>query len=260
MKKVIGKVKAKDILVDRSYQRDIRTGRVKEMAKNFGPDEVGVLTVSLREDGNYYVIDGQHRVFAAVESGNGGNYFDCEIYVGLTVEEEAERFKYRNVNRGPVKAAEKFKAELLMGDEQAIEIDRIVNNNGLKLKLSGGARKDGEIGSINALVRVYRRGGAHELDECIRTLKSIWEGESDSLGHKFILGMFTFQKKFKGYYTDDRLERKLSPVTTTRISREAKAMTELDGSGVGTAIAKTIYKWYNNKLKTNKLPNLFASD
>ena len=49
------------IKVDHSVQRDIQETHVQTILKKFDPTAFGRLVVTLREDGFYYVTDGQHR-------------------------------------------------------------------------------------------------------------------------------------------------------------------------------------------------------
>lgn len=71
------------------YQRPLQRN-FKYLLDNWESDQCDPIVVNYRNDGYYYVIDGQHRVKAAQTLGI--TQIVCDVFVGLTLEEEAGKF------------------------------------------------------------------------------------------------------------------------------------------------------------------------
>lgn len=54
---------------DMSYQSPVKESQVKKIVKNFDPQKLHTIVVNKRNDGQFFVIDGQHRVEALKELG-----------------------------------------------------------------------------------------------------------------------------------------------------------------------------------------------
>lgn len=128
-------IKIGDMFTDRDYQRLLNLGLIGN-ARRFDPDLYRPIYAFKRPDGTITVSDGQHTsVIAALYTSLGK---DFEVPVQLIVhpshyslEEciaaEAQRFGALNTNRRNVNTLEKFRAELAMQDDAALEIrDRMV--------------------------------------------------------------------------------------------------------------------------------------
>jgi hypothetical protein len=116
------------LLVDSDYQRRVSQSKVSKMAKNWHPQSVGVIVVSLRADGRYYVIDGQHRVAAAKKIGI--TELRCEVHKDLPIQTEAKTFHYNNANRKSPNRIELFNALRIEGDPAVALVDRLVASVG----------------------------------------------------------------------------------------------------------------------------------
>jgi hypothetical protein len=86
------------LFADPTYQRDLDTRRAVEMAGTFDRRLLGVLDVSRRDDGRYAILDGQHR-HATVVAVTPLAHVVCNVYEGLTVEDEARLFHELNQKR-----------------------------------------------------------------------------------------------------------------------------------------------------------------
>jgi hypothetical protein len=144
-------LKAADLEVDRRVQRDnLKAKKVEEMVKNFNPDALGVLTVSRRKDHGLYIIDGWHRnETVRIVTDNTGEVV-CHVFTGLTVAEEAQMFLDINYGDQP-NIHEKFKASLVAGDPESLQIDQIVRSVGWAIS---GSPNNGNINAIKSLQRL----------------------------------------------------------------------------------------------------------
>ena len=110
--------------VDYSYQR-VLTTQVNYLTDNFKIANCGTLDVSYR-DGRFYIIDGQHRYYAA--RANGIEKLLCIIRTGLTAEDEARIFVELNKTRKKPSPFDIFKANIRNGDESIpdVKVDMII--------------------------------------------------------------------------------------------------------------------------------------
>ena len=61
------------------YQRDLDRPNIESIKSAFDINRLGVLKVALRDDGYYYLIDGQHRYVALVELCGDNIHITCEV-------------------------------------------------------------------------------------------------------------------------------------------------------------------------------------
>lgn len=138
---------------------------IEEIAGDFDPDKLGLMTVSER-DGVYWVIDGGHRRAALIRMGYEDQQVQCRTYHGLSEEDEAEMFLSLN-NVRVVSAMDKFKVAVVAGRGVEAEIDRVVRAQGLSI----GGGKGTSIRSVTAVMKVFESGGAKVLAQTLDIIK-----------------------------------------------------------------------------------------
>ena len=119
----------KDLKVDKKYQRLINTNFIKK-AKEFDPKLVKPLSIFLRPNGDYFIVDGQHTAcLAGIYVKDAENFeVPCQVQEhpsNFTVEQcqekEAEYFKEFNFLRNNVGTVEKLRADIARGVKTALE-------------------------------------------------------------------------------------------------------------------------------------------
>jgi hypothetical protein len=145
-------------------QRELNQARVDHIAASFNPEEIGTPTVNERGDA-FYIIDGQHRVEALKQIGWGDQQIQCWTYVGLTEEEEAEKFLRLNDTLA-VNAISRYRVGVQAGRDEECDIDRIVRAAGLVVTLDSSV--PGSIGAVGTLRRVYDRADGATLGRTLR--------------------------------------------------------------------------------------------
>lgn len=153
------KVRLNDTKSDK-YQRPLDVPRAKSYAETFDKGKFQVPVISKREDGSLWRVDGNTRIEAAIMAGFGNAEFLCQVFEGLSYEEEAKMFDDLNKFRKGVSIFRRFIARLEWKDPIALEIARIVHGCGLRI-VPGG----------NGYVSVYavdKIESAHRNNENLR--------------------------------------------------------------------------------------------
>ena len=151
-------------------QRELTAGRVNRITgAGFDLELMGYPVVSER-DGHFWILDGQARI-AALKEWLGewkGQTVQCRVFIGLTVEQEAEIFLELN-DFTQVAAFAKFKNAVTAGRPVETDINRIVLAN--HLKVSREKTRDDGVGCVSTLVKVYKRSGPEIFARSLRVVR-----------------------------------------------------------------------------------------
>lgn len=159
-------LRIEDLVVDETYQRDLKPSLVKEIREDFNPSLVGVVTANERKRGTVALIDGQHRTVGMAE--RGMEEVPAVVFEGLTRAEEAQLFSDLQTKRKGITSVEKFKARLASNEKPAKEILRISEESGWEI---GG----NQLRCIAELDKLYRRDGEGViLYRTLRSVKRAW--------------------------------------------------------------------------------------
>ena len=121
-----------------TYQRPVRN-HVRKLAMNWDENKCEALVVNYRNDGYFYIVDGQHRFEAKKmkstmdENGNYDGSLVCSVFVGLTVKEEAELFYFRNVDTMKPDPYDTYKANICRGEYIDTAIQDVCDCYGIKV-------------------------------------------------------------------------------------------------------------------------------
>jgi hypothetical protein len=139
-------VPKKALRIDHEYQRPLNDRKRIRIASEFNYAAFGVLVCSRRPDGSVWVIDGQHRLAAAMTRGDVDTV-PCIIFdLGGSVSEEAKDFLATNKERKPLTGFETFRAMLKSGDPSARAVQEVVESTGNKIA-------DNDIRCVSALYK-----------------------------------------------------------------------------------------------------------
>lgn len=89
-------VKPTDFTVDASYHRPLDKGTVESIINDFNIKAIGEITISVRENGDLYIIDGAHRIAALIHLGMGEHEVRTNALYDLSIEEESKLYKLLN--------------------------------------------------------------------------------------------------------------------------------------------------------------------
>lgn len=159
-----------ELFIDMTYQRT-EQAKIKRIAKTWDDNKTGLLLVSYRPDvDKYAVIDGQNRMEAAKRV--GVHALLCQVFEGLTIQEEAKIFAEQDENITRVSSADKFKALLVMGDETCMLIKNICNEFGISIRKTYGDSLCKTRKNLNGLISAQRIVENYGI-ECLRWIFTV---------------------------------------------------------------------------------------
>lgn len=207
------------IRVNPRAQREFRKSHAEEYASDFDFEGFGFPVLNKR-DGHYYAVDGQHRIAALRMLGFGPEQqIQCEVYDGLTEEQEAELFLKRS-NQRAIRLIDKFRIAVLAGRPDECEVDRTVRSVGLTVSQNS----DG-IQAVTALMRIYRLGGSQVLARTLSVLRDAYGGHPAALRGQIIEGAGFVAQRYNGQLPDSRFVERLATVPGGALGLLAKAET-----------------------------------
>jgi hypothetical protein len=256
------KIKASDIHIDPRYQREVDARRVAAIAKGLDWSRIGVPDVSLRADGTFWCIDGQHRVCAIVEAGAGDTAVLCSLHEGLSMKDEAALFLELNGARTAVGVHAKFKAALVAKDPTACEIDRIVRSHGLQVAKAQAWKSicviqamqysHGSNGNLSDVLGILVKWEAHTRDKDLNVFEGV-----------FVRSVSDFLALFNGSVDRRHFQKRLDAYEPDRLMR---AIRRSQDANVGiqpkwVSACEILRQAYNVKAKSKlRAANVVATE
>ena len=142
-------VPAKELYADKDFQRLLSQSMIRS-AEEFDADLVRPLYVFVRPNGKHSVADGQHETVIGIlyTTQSGELLIPCQIRPHpkhFTLQEcinvEANFFKKLNFNRTNAKVIDRLRANIALGDEEALSIEEKLNDMGVNI--DGIGKPDG---------------------------------------------------------------------------------------------------------------------
>lgn len=130
----IGRCKVCDVDVrmlsmDMTYQRNPHQ-KSKKLREEFDMDELDPIVLSYRDD-NLFIIDGGHRVDAAIY--NGINVLPAKIHENMTQADEARKFAQQKKNVVNLAPYDSFRANIISGEKTDTAIKTICDKYGMTI-------------------------------------------------------------------------------------------------------------------------------
>lgn len=222
-----------ELRLDDSYQRSTDNGASKALIKRIATGwdwrMCLPLVVSKRDDGSLWVIDGQHRLAAALLRGDI-QFLPCCVGVYGSVADEAAMFVAMNRARKPMNRLDDFHAAIASGDSEAIEITKLITDAGFTVSRKTGSQswRPGEVAFTSAISKVLRKHGAKVCADALRTMQEAWPGEVLNAGASMFTALTKLAISPPVGFDHDRLFRALRK----RTQREwASFLNETKGGG-----------------------------
>jgi hypothetical protein len=238
------------------YQRVLKRGDVKRMAANFDLDRLDELLVSRRENGDLYLIDGQHRRAALIEMGWGEENAPCKVMHGLTQEDEAWIFEGQGPGmRRNTSRLDQFRSAHVRGDPVVTGLVKTVESAGLRIDWTEGGGR-GTVRAVRALADINAASGPDALRRVLLLLQQCYGDESRVFNTEMLHGMAMFLSRYLDHpnFSQAELVRKLSTVGYVVMYQKALAiMGALGHANKPTGIARAMHHYYNYDRRTRGL-------
>lgn len=222
-----------ELRLDDSYQRSTDNGAsqalIKRIATGWDWRMCLPLVVSKRDDGSLWVIDGQHRLAAAILRGDI-QFLPCCVGVYGSVADEAAMFVAMNRARKPMNRLDDFHAAIASGDEEAITIATLITDAGLSVSRKTGSQswQPGDVAFTGAISRMLRKHGAEVCAGALMAIRDTWPDQVLNAGSSMFLALSKLTVSPPDGFDHARLMRALS----RRSQREwASFLNEVKGGG-----------------------------
>lgn len=241
------------------YQRPVNPEDVDRLIAKWNPCLLTPIVVSFR-DGNFNVVDGQHRIAAMRKMAGGGDVIiPCIIYTGLTYRQEAELYYMLDQTRGKLRLSHATKALVESGsDPTIIDVKQRVEDAGFVWALDKPTGEPFEIAATRAVINAYRLLGGEAFSRMLGLIVGAWHGTPKSLQSSIISGMALFLKTYEAELTDQTFIRRLSMVDPEEITQRGKL--DFSTNKAALRFARVILSKYNSQQRGgHKLPYRFMS-
>ena len=234
------------------YQRPVEDADVDRLIAEWDDRLLDPLIVSFR-DGNFFLVDGQHRV-CAVRKMNGGKdvVMQCLVYTGLSYEDEAELCYKLDKAKKRLSLSQSTNALMESGrDDEIAEIKRLLEREGFIWALNKRGGKAYEITATRGVINAYRALGAPAFSRMLRLLNDTWHGDTESLNAAMLSGLALFMKTYGSDMDDRAFAARLSAVDPAEIVRRSK--TDFSTNSRALRCARVLLKKYNGARGGRKL-------
>lgn len=249
-------VRVRELHVDPSYQRGLSQPRISAMARNWDPLLADEIKVSMRKDGSLWLIDGQHRMNAAMLAGVEELF--AMVMTGLSPEQEADLFVRGTKQRKGFNSLEEWRAALSAGYADIVEINTLVESIGGRVNTSPNGAKG--INAPSALSDVYRLGGTELLGWTLTVIRDAWGSlDGPNVSAFIVKGLGLFLGMYADLVDTGRLTEQMRRAGVTELGRKSNAYRAIRGPMGETRVSAIYYAFvdiYNYNLReSNGLPN-----
>lgn len=246
-------VRASDLAIDPTYQREVRPSWVAAIADGFDPFLLDPLLVSRRRDGVLAVMDGQHRLLAIRRIGYGDQMVPCLVYDNLPIDQEARRFNTQDARRA-LKPQQRMRSLLVEGDPDALTVDAEVRRAGFRINLVDGDCSDGQICAVSALFKIVRDAKPGDLREVLELVRDGF-GTGEGPRYFVLAGIARFHAKYRGRYDRARLVEAMRRMTLSRLAAEGTDYGRVAKVTTAEGVGRALVAAYNHRRPSrNQLP------
>ena len=233
------------LFIDRTMgQRTESKANIDAISSGFSLSATRVLVVSLRSDGRYAIIDGQHRFIVMMEKGE--QFAMCEIHRNLTIEQEAILFEQLNRNK-PLKGLQLFVARFRGSDRLALDIVNCVREYGFDIPLEPGIKSQGSqfIKCAATLYKLLHQHGFDVFHRAFDVLARCFKSGScviqkAALKGDFLPGLFEYLRTTS--YSDFTTKAALKRISADELLGKAYAENGCNGKRCGFTLVRTVAK------------------
>ena len=200
----------------KEYQRDVSVAKVKDFASQWSWFGCGALTVAFR-DGEYWVVDGQHRLMAAMRRSDITT-IPCMVFESAGLVSEARAFIDVNTNRKPVSAISKLKALSVSKDDVSSFV--VSEIEALGLRISHTAMKPLDIKCISLCVRLATLN-KDSFKKALALSAELSKTSGSPLSEKVLSSLYYFENNIEGGLQNARLKKRIVDVGNDELLQAA---------------------------------------
>ncbi|MFF2779875.1 DUF6551 family protein [Streptomyces sp. NPDC058052] len=180
------KVVAADLKIASEAQRTINPARAKAIAADIKPHALGSIIVSQRQNGDLYIVDGQHRREACLIAGI--ETLVAEVHRGLTLSEEATLFLIKNREAAKTNAHDEYRIGLTAGLPLFVDTESVLVSHKLKI----GSTSSNQIGAVQGILAITDKYGPEVLDEVLTIAEAAYGRTAETWDGIIIGGLGEF--------------------------------------------------------------------
>jgi len=234
---------------DPKYQRNIDAARIKKITKNWDDDLVNAPKVSLRENGMYYVFNGQHTL-AAWKKRYGNRPIQCKVYRGLTETEEKDLFVKQEGFSKAVGLVDKLRAEFNSGDPEVMDMVRCIQLAGCTVDFDNRTSQvANRINAVTTAYNVFREVGHDNFINILDILRRAFYGDQKGFQDGFLKGM---KYLFKNHCDRISVKQMVTSLQKQPASWYEQKANKFDGSAQ-IRYAKAFVEQYNKGRRTSRI-------
>jgi len=223
-------------------QRPFRKAHGDRLAANLDLELLGLPVINYR-DGIYWVVEGQHRVYALRQRGFDGDMLDCQVYNNLSDEEMANRF-LGGADTLPCNPYDKFFISITGKHVRECEVQQCVEDLGLKVSKG---KSETSLGCVSTLCRIYDRFGLSVLRHVLQALKLAFPGDKNAFESALVDGLALVYGRYSSSVRDDEMSVRLMTIHggPRGLLRRAENQRERTGGQKPQCVAAVIVEVYN---------------
>jgi len=234
---------------DPKYQREIDIARIKKITKNWDDDLVNAPKVSLRENGVYYVFNGQHTL-AAWKKRYGNRPIQCKVYRGLTEVEEKDLFVKQEGFSKAVGLVDKLRAEFNSGDPDVTDMVSCIRIAGCSIDFDNRtSNAQNRINAVSTAFNVYKEVGHDNFINIIDILRRSFYGDYKGFQDGFLKGM---KYLFKHHCEKISIKQMVTSLQKQPADYYVQQANRLEGSAQ-VRYAKAFATQYNKGRRVNRI-------
>lgn len=216
------------------YQRPLQKS-LKYLLDNWDPDKCDPITVNYRSDGFFYIINGQHREVGAELLGI--SQMVCDVFVGLTLKEEAELFAGQYDGTTKLNPIDSYRANIIRGEEVDTLIKGVCDKYGISVTHNKAPKVLGSLTVVRNIVKpsVTNSGGkSNDARENVKIVEWIfdifkqsgWEDYKDTYNADMMQSLWYVWRNNQDILTT--AQRKLIDFFETSSPKEIKSLGNIE--------------------------------
>lgn len=225
-----------------AYQRHSNDERITAIASKWSWVACGAIIVGKR-GGEYWVIDGQHRVLAAKRRSDIKT-LPCLVFKTDSVAQEAQGFLEANTGRKPVMTIEKYRAGLAANDPLYVQLHGIFARLNITPKVTINSARD-----FKAIAWAAQRVKEDPVALEYVLSKAIEVCGKHPLSEKIVASMFYIHKNTAAGLDDARMMKKLKAMGGEGIINAANSAAAYFSSGGVRIWVEGVLKEVNKGLR-----------